>query len=188
MFGCFLFCLFCLDFWGVFLFCFVCLCFFGRWVGGYSIYTDDKSIETESTKRTFVKLELRVMSLPGNSQAKSHYTDATMSPMASQITSLWIVYSTVYSSSDQRKHHSSASLAFVRGIHRGPVNSPHKRPVTRKMFSFDDVIMCPVLDCRRSSLEVLCNTNIYLLMGKSSGFMVMGTTGPCILHLASSHD
>ena len=61
--------------------------------------------------------------------------------MASQITSLTIVYSTVYSGEDQRKHQSSASLAFVRGIHRGPVNSPHKWPVTRKMFSFDDVIM-----------------------------------------------
>ena len=42
---------------------------------------------------------------------------------------------------DQRKHQSSASLAFVRGIHQGPVNSPHKWPVTRKMFPFDDVIM-----------------------------------------------
>ena len=42
---------------------------------------------------------------------------------------------------DQRKHQSSASLAFVRGIHRWPVNSPHKGPVTRKMFPFDDVIM-----------------------------------------------
>ena len=53
----------------------------------------------------------------------------------------WIVYSTVYSDADQRKHESSVSLAFVRGIHRGPVNSPHKWPVTRKMFPFDDVIM-----------------------------------------------
>ena len=44
---------------------------------------------------------------------------------------------------DQRKHQSSASLAFVRRIHRRPVNSPHKWPVTRKMFSFDDVIMVP---------------------------------------------
>ena len=70
-----------------------------------------------------------------------HYTDVTMSPMASQITSLGIVYSTVYSGADQRKHESSASLAFMRRIHRGPVNSPHKRPVTRKMFPFDDVIM-----------------------------------------------
>ena len=39
------------------------------------------------------------------------------------------------------KHQSSVSLAFVRGIHRWPVNSPHKWPVTRKMFPFDDVIM-----------------------------------------------
>ena len=52
------------------------------------------------------------------------------------------LYSTVYSGADQRKLQSSASLAFVRGIHRWPVNSPHKRPVTRKMFPFDDVIMC----------------------------------------------
>ena len=64
-----------------------------------------------------------------------------MSLIASQITSLTIVYSTVYSSADQRKYQSSASLAFVRGIHRGPVNSPHKGPVTRKTFPFDDVIM-----------------------------------------------
>ena len=65
-----------------------------------------------------------------------------MGAIASQITSLTIVYSIVYSDADQRKHQSSASLAFVRGIHRGPVNSPHKWPVTRKMFPFDDVIMC----------------------------------------------
>ena len=64
-----------------------------------------------------------------------------MSAMSSQITSFTIVYSTVYSGADQRKHQSSASLAFVRGIHRWPVNSPHKGPVTRKMFPFDDVIM-----------------------------------------------
>ena len=64
-----------------------------------------------------------------------------MGTIASQITSLTIVYSTVYSDADQRKHQSSASLAFVRGIHRGPVNSPLKWPVTRKTFPFDDVIM-----------------------------------------------
>ena len=52
-----------------------------------------------------------------------------------------IVYSSVYSGADQTKYQSSASLAFVRGIHWWPVNSPHKWPVTRKMFSFDDVIM-----------------------------------------------
>ena len=59
-----------------------------------------------------------------------------MEAIASQITSLTIVYSIVYSDADQRKHQSSASLAFVRGIHRGPVNSPHKWPVTQKMFPF----------------------------------------------------
>ena len=64
-----------------------------------------------------------------------------MSAMASQINSLATVYSTVYSGADQRKHQSSASLAFVMGIHRWPVNSPHNGPVTRKMFPFDDTIM-----------------------------------------------
>ena len=67
-----------------------------------------------------------------------------MEAIASQITSLTIVYSIVYSDADQRKYQSSASLAFVWGIHRGPVNSPHKWPVTRKMFPFDDVIMFQV--------------------------------------------
>ena len=70
-----------------------------------------------------------------------HYNDVLMSAMASQITSLTIVYSTVYSGADQRNHQSSASLAFVRGIHRGPVNSAFKGSVRRKMFPFDDVIM-----------------------------------------------
>ena len=75
------------------------------------------------------------------STRKTHYNDVMMSAIASQITSLTIVYSIVYSDADQRKHQSSASLAFVWGIHRWPVNSPHKWPVTRKMFPFDDVIM-----------------------------------------------
>ena len=73
--------------------------------------------------------------------ARSHYSDVIMGTIASQITSLTIVYSTIYSDADQRKYQSSASLAFVRGIHRRPVNSPHKWPVTRNMFTFDDVIM-----------------------------------------------
>ena len=64
-----------------------------------------------------------------------------MGAMASQITSLTIVYSTVHSGADQRKHQSSVSQAFVQGIHRWPVNSRHRWPVTRKIFPFDDVIM-----------------------------------------------
>ena len=75
------------------------------------------------------------------SEAIVHYKDVIMSAMVSKITSLAIVYTIVYSGADQRKHQSSASLAFVRGIHRGPVNSPHKGPVTREMFPFDYVIM-----------------------------------------------
>ena len=80
------------------------------------------------------------------SRDNEHYNYIIMGAIASQITSLMIVYSVfvysvVYSEADQRKHQSSASLAFVRGIHRGPVNSPHKWPVTRKIFSFDDFIM-----------------------------------------------
>ena len=74
-----------------------------------------------------------------------HYNDVIMGTIASQITSLTTVYSTVYLDADQRKHQSSASLAFVRGIYRGP----HKWPVTRKMFPFDDVIM---------SIQVWCQT------------------------------
>ena len=74
-----------------------------------------------------------------------HYSDVIMSTMASQITGVSIVYSTVCSGADQRKHQSSASLAFVRGIHRWLVNSPYKGPVTHKMFTFDDVIMIPLL-------------------------------------------
>ena len=70
-----------------------------------------------------------------------------MDVMASQITSLTIVYSTVYSGADQRKHQRSASLAFVRGVHRWPVNSPCKWPVPRKMCPFDDVIMSRLSHC-----------------------------------------
>ena len=70
-----------------------------------------------------------------------HYRDVIMSVVAFQITSLWIVHSTVCLGTDQRKHQSSALLAFVRGIHQWPVNSPHKGPVTWKMFPFDDIII-----------------------------------------------
>ena len=77
----------------------------------------------------------------GHSPWYSHYSDIILGAMTSQITGLSIVYSTVYSGADQRKHQSSALLAFVRGIHRWSVNSPNKWPVTRKMFSFDDVII-----------------------------------------------
>ena len=87
-----------------------------------------------------------------------------MGAVASQITSLTIVYSTVYSDADQRKHQSSASLAFVRGIHRGPVTSPHKWPVTRKMFPFDDVIM--------TGLNLYYNMTVWILAGNYISFTI----------------
>ena len=64
-----------------------------------------------------------------------------MSVMASQITGVLIVCSAIGAGADQRKHQSSASLAFVREIHRSTVDSPHKGPVMWKMFPFDDIIM-----------------------------------------------
>ena len=88
-----------------------------------------------------IKLLIKRDTSPHCSCHISHYGDVIMSTIASQITSLTIVYSTVYSGVDQRKHQSSVALAYVRGIHRWPVNSPHKRPVTRKMLSLDDVFM-----------------------------------------------
>ena len=92
-----------------------------------------------------------------------NYNDVIMSTMASQITSLTSVYSTVYSDTDQRNHQSSASLAFVRGIHRWPVNSPHKGPVTRKMFPFDDVIMVSSVICLNFMLGS-CYVTFYSLV------------------------
>ena len=73
-----------------------------------------------------------------------------MGEMASQITSLKIVYSSVYSGTYQKKHQSSASLAFVRGIHRWPVNSQHKWIVTR------DVIMM------QHNVDYIWKQNVYL--------------------------
>ena len=98
-----------------------------------------------------------------------HYCDVIMGPIASQITSLTSVYSIVYSDADQRKHQCSASLAFVRGIHRWPVNSPHKWPVTRKMFPFDDVIMITV---RLSTGSVHYKCVRYLLVNSATSLEI----------------
>ena len=79
--------------------------------------------------------------------SKHHHSDVIMCTMAFQITGVSIVYLTVCSGADQGKHQSSASLASARGIHRWPVNSPHKRPITREMFPSDDVIMTKAKTC-----------------------------------------
>ena len=105
-----------------------------------------------------------------------HYDDVIMTRMASQITSLAIVYSTVYSGADQSKHQSSASLAFVWEIHRGPVNFPHKWPVTRKMFPFDDVIM----------IDVCQNGNF--VQGKMSYSLLASEVNPAMVSTVRFYD
>ena len=119
-------------------------------IGYIILYVSDALVVCSCCKRLpgaifYMSDELVVCScwkpLPGAIFTNIAYLITVMVAIAFQITSLTIVYSTVYSDADQRKLQSSASLAFVRGIHRGPVNSPHKWPATRKMFPFDDVIM-----------------------------------------------
>ena len=80
-----------------------------------------------------------------------HYDDVIMGAMASQITSLTIVYSTVYSGANQSKHQSSASVALVWENHRGPVS--------QKMFPFDDVIIWIMNFFWRTNTWKCYNTN-----------------------------
>ena len=95
--------------------------------------------------------------------------------MASQITGVPIVCWTVCPSADQRKHQSSAYLAFVGGIHWSPMGSPHKGPVTREMLTFDDVIIkIYVADWRRFpkfqwSMMTSSNGNIFRVTGPLCG-------------------
>ena len=109
-----------------------------------------------------------------------HYDDVIMGTIASQTTSLTIVYLSVYSDANERKHQSYASLAFVRGIHRGPVNSPHKWPVTRKMFPFDDVIMIWnsivifLVGCVPGVISASCCVNIHV-RDRFHGFLPRNT-------------
>ena len=130
-----------------------------------------------------------------------HCTDVITSVMSSQITILTIVYTTVYSGADKRKHQSFASLAFVRGNPRWPVNSPHKGPVTREMFPFDDVIMhIPVilimeidlttqysydrmLKAQRSARRrMLMTYQLLAYLSYLNVSMYLDMPSPCILH------
>ena len=107
-----------------------------------SPYVDDnhcQKIYKIKVKQSFVDRTWEVL--------YTHYSDTILIAMASQITGISIVYWTPCSGKYERKYQRSISLAFMRGIHRWPVNSLNKRPVMRKMFPFDDVIMifhfCP---------------------------------------------
>ena len=72
---------------------------------------------------------------------RMHYSDVIMSAMTSQTSSFLVVYSTVCSGADHKKHQHSVSIVFVGVIHPGPANSPHKGPIMRKMLPFDYVII-----------------------------------------------
>ena len=96
-----------------------------------------------------------------------------MDTMASQITSLTIVYSTIYSVVEQRKHQSPASLAFVRAIHRWPLSPPHKGPVTRKIFSLDGVIM---FRGRKNASELLSIYQLKLIEAELRIYICVGKT------------
>ena len=132
---------------------------------------------------TTIRFVLRCVISPNIVQIYN-YGDVIMGAIASQITSLTVVYTTVYSDADQRKYQSSASLTFVRGIHRGSVNSPHKWPVTRKMFPFDDVIMLNLSTVRFqthiSSIRFLPRKGIYYCASKWHNTGYMWRRGRCI--------
>ena len=104
-----------------------------------------------------------------------HYSDVMMSHdvmMASQITCVSMVCSTVCSGADQRKCQSSASLAFVVWIYRSPVNFPHKGPVTRKMFPIGEVIMQCGLFFWICNLQILCTSALALLLFNGVGVAI----------------
>ena len=114
-----------------------------------------------------------------------HYNDVIMGAIASQITSLTTVYSTVYSDADQRKHQSFASLAF-REIHLGPVNSPHKWPVMRKCFHLMTsscvvfcygYIFCPSMHVNHIHLPMSFRTHRQLLYFPSASETTINDMG-----------
>ena len=118
-------------------YCILCLCYFLAksygWIPNETIDWSYTSMCLDVSAGQFAKWCHEDNNLLLNiTKFLPHYTDVIMGAIASQFTSLAIVYSTIYSDADQRKHQSSQSLAFVWGIHRGPVNSPYKWPVTRK--------------------------------------------------------
>ena len=86
----------------------------------------------------------------------------------------------------QRKHQSSPSLAF-RGIHRWPVNFPHKGPVTRKMFPFNDVIMyvCRHYYHTHKPEKELCRYTITTFIQIISGKVWFSTHSPDLLSTVS---
>ena len=82
-----------------------------------------------------------LLDIKSDSNPASHYSGVIMGGVASQVTGVSIICSPVCLGADQRIHQSTVWWAVEKGIHRWPVDSPPKGPVTRKMVPFDDVIM-----------------------------------------------
>ena len=109
------------------------------WISQQKLHLRNLWHEIQRIHSDHNKLHLQIQTHPY--MWARHYSEVIMSMMVSQINGISIVYSTVCSGADQRKHQSYKSLDFVRGIHQWLVNSPHKGPVTWKMFPFDEDIM-----------------------------------------------
>ena len=90
-----------------------------------------------------------------------HYIDVIMTTMASQITSLTVVYSAVYSDADQRKHQSSASLAFVWGIHRDRWIPRTKGQLHGKCFHLMTSSCTKGLKQNEKQLQVFIENNLH---------------------------
>ena len=116
-----------------------------------------------------------------------HYSGVIMGATDSQITSLTIVYWTVYSGADQRKHQGSASLAFVRGIHQWPVNSPHKWPVKREIFPFVDIIMMYLVTGHSPQCSLVAIRSI-LAVWASDPVLICNRTQDIILLYTKAHE
>ena len=93
-----------------------------------------------------------------------HYSDVIMGMMASQITGVFSVYSTVCLGTAERKHQSSALLAFVREIHQWPVNSPHEGPVTRKIFHLMSSLWLKFDMCEIQTITPVTGVQLHLLV------------------------
>ena len=95
----------------------------------------------QGVKNNFEQQNVRTFDQHGMNATWRHYDDVIMSEVASQITSLTIVFTQPFIRAQIKENIKAPRHWPLCGIHRWPVNFPHKWPVTRKIFPFDDVIM-----------------------------------------------
>ena len=147
---------------------------FPKWITVIAYYIGSHHPSTIVSKKRRTTLYVSSLMRGNGIISYPHYGDFIMREMTSQITSLAIVYSTIYSGADQRKHQSSASVAFMREIHWWSVTSPHKGPVTQKIFPFDDVIM------RSGWAALAAYKSAYWLQNYTVRLQSTDWPGPCL--------